>query len=326
MIIAGASAIVIAYAGYGVYVLVWQILIHTSMRVIVMWIVTAWTPKLIFDSKAIKDLMEFSLNLFGLQIFNYWVRNADNLLIGKFIGSSGLGIYSRAYSLMLMPVVQINQVLGRVIFPAFSKIQKDKRRIKSIYLRAIYSIGIVSFPIILGLVVVSKEFILVLFGPKWEAAIPVLQVLCLVGLFQSIANTTGWIYNSQGKTRLHFKWGIFGGILTFIAFGIGINWGVMGVAVAYLIRVYAISYFHLAITAKLINLTVKEIIQRLSGVFFAALLMAALVWGLGLVLPIYWSLWLQLAFKVFSGATFYIILLCISGQWARIKRELIFFS
>ena len=326
MIVAGVAAILIAYSGYGVYALVWKIFIHTSLRVIIVWIVSAWTPRLIFDFKAIKDLMGFSLNLFGLQIFNYWVRNADNLLIGKFIGSSGLGIYSRAYSLMLLPVVQVNRVLGRVIFSALSKIQEDKRRIKSIYLRAIYSIGLISFPLMLGLAVVSKEFILVLFGPKWEAAIPVLQVLCLVGLFQSIASTTGWIYNSQGKTDLHFKWGIFGGILTFIAFSIGINWGVMGVAVAYLIRVYGISYFHLAIPAKLINLTFKEIIQRLSGIFFAALLMAVIVWGIGLILPVHWSLWGQLALKVCSGAIIYITLLYISGQWVRIRRELIFSS
>ena len=83
MIVAGAAAILIAYSGYGVYALVWQIFIHTSLRVIIMWIVSAWTPRLIFDFKAIKDLMGFSLNLFGLQIFNYWVRNADSLLIGK---------------------------------------------------------------------------------------------------------------------------------------------------------------------------------------------------------------------------------------------------
>ena len=118
---------------------------------------------------------------------------------------------------------------------------------------------------------------------------------------------------------MHFKWGIVGGILTFIAFGIGVNWGVMGVAVAYLIRVYGISYFHLAIPAKLINLTYKEIIQTLSGIFFAAVLMAVIVWGLGLVLPVHWPLWWQLALKVCSGATIYITLLYISGTMGQDK-------
>ena len=324
MFVAGVIAIVIANAGDGVYALVWQVIINTTIRVIMMWLISDWKPQLIFRSKAINDLKGFSLNLFGLQIFNYWVRNADNLLIGKFIGSSGLGVYTRAYSIMLLPVAQVNQVLGRVMFSGLSKIQEDKNRIKSIYLRTIYSIGLISFPLMLGLAVVSKEFILVLFGHRWEAAIPVLQVFCFVGLFQSIASTTGWIYNSQGKTNLHFKWGIVGGTLSIIAFIIGINWGVMGVATAYLIRVYGTSYFHLSIPARLINLTLREIIKKLSGIFISALLMAVSVWGIGMILPPHWSIWSQLILKACWGAIIYITLLFIFGQWNRIKCEIIY--
>ena len=126
-----------------------------------------------------------------------------------------------------------------------------------------------------------------------------------MGLFQSIAATTGWLYDSQGRTDLSLRWGLVGGILTFVAFGIGVNWGAIGVAMAYLIRVYATSYFHISIPGKLVGLSFKEVIRGLSGVSLSTVGMAMGVFGLRLVLPGNWPSGLLLALFVLSGVTIY---------------------
>lgn len=303
---AGLAAIAMAFAGYGPFALVCQTLMATAMTVTIMWYMSSWRPQFRFDRAAVKELWGYSSNLLGANILNYWIRNADNLLIGRYSGSADLGIYTRAYSTMLLPVNQISGVLGRVMFPALSVIQDNKAKVKAIYLRSISYIALVTFPMMLGLFVVAEPFVLALFGPKWEAVIPVLQVLSLVGLIQSINSTVGWIFTSQGRTDWQFWWVLAGGILTFIAFGIGIRWGVMGVSIAYAIRVYGTTYLNYMIPGKLIDMRVWEVFKAIAGATFCSLIMAIAVWLLGGVLPPTWSQFLQLAVLVSFGGIVYL--------------------
>jgi hypothetical protein len=88
---------------------------------------------------------------------------------------------------------------------------KNVERVKDMYLKSISFISLVTFPLTLGLLVVSQSFVLALFGDKWAEIIPILQVFCLLGLIQSIGTTVGWIYQSQGRTDIMFRWGLVSG-------------------------------------------------------------------------------------------------------------------
>ena len=91
-----------------------------------------------------------------------------------------------AYNLMLYPIQAINSIVGRVLFPAFSRIQADRPRLQQAYLRAVSTIGAIAFPIMLGLMVTADSFILTLFGVKWQPVIPLFLILAPVGLVQSV--------------------------------------------------------------------------------------------------------------------------------------------
>src|SRR5690606_39419269 len=138
---------------------------------------TDWRPSLQISAAAVRELLGYSSNLVGLGVVHYWARNADQLLIGKFLGSFSLGVYSRAYTLMLLPISEVISVLGNVMFPALSSIQQDKARVKSIYLRVMPVIGLIAFPMMLGLLVVAEPFVLTLFGERWIAVAPLLRIL-----------------------------------------------------------------------------------------------------------------------------------------------------
>ena len=288
ILIGGSVAIAMAVAGYGVWSLVAQVIASSAGRTTLLWATSDWRPHRLVDPDAMRELWRFSGNLAGFTAVNYWARSADNFLIGKFVGAAGLGIYSRAYNLMLLPITQISTVTARVMFPALSRIQQDTPRVKRAYLRAIGIIGLLGFPLTAGLFVVARPFILTLYGSKWTDSITVLQILCVAGLMQPVVVTVGWIYQSQGRTDWLMRWGLATSALIVSAFAIGIHWGVEGVAVAYAIIIYALLYPAFAIPGKLIGMRVQEVFLALRAPLFSALTMAAIVWTAGKTFPAGW--------------------------------------
>lgn len=310
VLVSGFLAISMALAGMGVWSLVAQSLLLTAISMLMMWLFSTWRPIFSIEWAALKELLGYSSNLLGFNIFNYWVRNLDNVLIGRFIGTSALGIYTRGYSLMLLPISQISSVITRVMFPALSVIQNDPEKVKSIYLRSTKILALVTFPIMIGLLVVTKPFVLTVFGDKWAGVIPILQVLCLTGMGQSIGTTVGWIYTSQGRTDLMFRWGIFAGLVYAVAIVIGLRWGVIGVAWAYALSGYLIVWYpSWAIPGRLINLSFMEMMKNLASPFYCALAMGITVRTLGFLLPTNWPQWTYLVVQVPFGIIVYISLI-----------------
>ncbi len=203
--LSGIGAVVLAYRGGGVWSLVFQNLLNSFFFTIAVYSLCSWRPKWKFSYPALKDLFGYTFNLFGFNFLNYWSRNADNMLIGKFFGSTPLGYYSRAYGLMLLPISQVIGVVSGVMFPALSAIQHDKERVKQVYLRMTSVISLFVCPLMVGLWVTARPFVLTVYGEKWTAIIPLLQVLSILGIFQSLSNPAGWIYTSQGRTDLMLR-------------------------------------------------------------------------------------------------------------------------
>ncbi|MHB9155433.1 MAG: lipopolysaccharide biosynthesis protein, partial [Endomicrobiales bacterium] len=150
-LVSALSALSLALSGFGVWSLVAQHLVLSLATALIGWDALSWRPSLSFSLRPLKGLLRFSTNMFGANVVNYWMRNADNMLIGRYIGAAALGIYSRAYTLMLLPLTQVTAIMGRVMVPALSSIQHDRPRVKEICLHAMRNISLVTFPLMLGL-------------------------------------------------------------------------------------------------------------------------------------------------------------------------------
>jgi PST family polysaccharide transporter len=312
MLLSGGLAVGLALAGFGIWSLVAQLLLLSFSTAVLLWAVGDWRPSFSFRFRALRELFAFSINLLGFCLFDYGVTRASYLLIGKFIGAPALGIYSRADQLMLMPVTQVAGVIARVMFPALSAIQDQRERVKQIYLRAIRTISLLTFPLMLGLLVSARPFVLVVMGEQWAEVVPLLQVFCLAGMTMSVGSTVGWIYTSQGRTEIMMRWGLFAGVVRIIAITIGLRWGITGVAVAWVASGYLILWYpSWSIAGRLINLRFTEMVRTLAGNFFCALGMAAAVFFLGLALPPSWPLGLLLGVQVTAGAVIYILLVLL---------------
>lgn len=224
-----------AARGWGAYSLVGQILVETSTTTLGVWLLTLWWPGLPSRHSKLADLLRFGGYLSGFNILNYFARNLDNILIGRFWGPNELGFYTRAYSLMTFPITLISEPMGRVMIPALSKLQHEPARYTQVYQRAMKLLALISFPLGAFLAVMAEEIIAVVYGSQWHKAVPIFRILCLASMVQAWCNSMGWLYLSTGKSHEMFKWGAVGS--TAIALGLlpCIWWGALGAAVGYVV-------------------------------------------------------------------------------------------
>jgi len=274
---ASLLGISLAFLGYGVWSLVWQNVSMTFIYAALVWITERWKPVLYFNWKDIKTIIGFSANLSGFSFLNYFSRNADYLLIGKFLGATALGYYTLAYTMMLFPLSNISSVLSKVMFPALSKIQHDNSKFKSFYLKSTKYIAFVSFPMMLGLFAIADEFVIIVFGAKWVPVIFLIKILSFVGLMQSIGTTVGTIYLAKGKTDWMFRWSIFTSTITVGAIAFGLQWGINGVAVSYLISRFILVYPGFAIPFRLIDLRFTDFVLNFKEETATSLIMFVIV-------------------------------------------------
>jgi PST family polysaccharide transporter len=309
MTIGYALAFFLASNGYGVWSLVIMTLATAITNSVLYWIASSWMPMWFFDWKKIKELSFFGMNYLGDTTVNYWSRNYDNFIIAKVLGSTELGIYSRAYSLMLMPLRNVSSIVTKVMFPAFSQKQNDIPLLKKHYLKIILYIAAITFPLMICLAFVSKEFVLLFFGEKWISMVPVLSILSVLGAIQSIISLNGLIYNSLGKTNIAFRVSMLSNIVLIIAFTIGVKYGIIGVSWSYLFAniLLFIPIYKTAIA--LLDIKLLEVIKVLKGIIFASFGMAIVLLLLNSKLE--FSLLINLIIKLFLSAFTYGVLMFV---------------
>ena len=294
-----------ALSGAGVWSLVFQTLTNVTLTTILLWLSSPWRPTWEFHWRDVKSISSYSLNLIGFNIFNYFVRNADYLLIGRYLGAQDLGYYTLAYRILLFPLQNISAVIGRVMFPAYSSIQHDNRRFCFVYLKIAATIAFITFPMMMGVLVLAEPFIVTVFGDNWQPVILLVMILAPVGLLQSIGTTTGAIYQAKGRTDWMFRWGIGAGIFITLAFVIGLQWGIVGVTVAYAIAVFSISYLSFAIPFRLIDLKVVRLLGVLWRPLLNSVIMFATILTFKAILPLTLSSVMVLNLSVVLGIVVY---------------------
>ncbi len=187
-----------------------------------------------------KEIISFGSGISGFNIANYFARNADYVLIGKFYGSTELGFYDRAYKLLLFPLQQIQGPLGRIMLPMLARIQSDPERYRKAYTESISLLMILTQPGLIMVTIFADDVFAILFGPHWAPAVPIFRWLGLCGLHQVMTSTTGWLFMSQGRSGDLFRIGVINAVATVIAVVIGLPWGALGVAMSYTVANYVV--------------------------------------------------------------------------------------
>jgi O-antigen/teichoic acid export membrane protein len=332
--LAGAVAIAMAVSGLDTWSLATQAVLASLLGFLFTWQFTQWRPRLVFRWSAISGLVGFGGSLLSAQTLSYLARNLDQLLIGKYLGDAALGLYHRAYSLLLFPATNISHVLSRVMFPTLSVMQSDKPRVKRTYMRMTRMIALATFPLMAGLLVVAESFVVALLGPHWIQMVPILQILCLVGAIQSIGTLNGNLYLSQGRADLQLKVVLVVQLNVVVGVVVGLQWGLIGVTLGYAAAAAIGSYPSFFFAGRLVGIRFTELLANLSAITSCTAAMALTVWAIGLLLPDDWSAWAFLAIQVPAGILVYAALVhvfkltayreareIVAEQWARLSNH-----
>jgi PST family polysaccharide transporter len=226
-------AVVLAWRGFHYWALIFSQLTQGLSYTIGVWIVCRWRPGLPARGSGVRSMLVFGRNLTGFSVVNYFARNLDNLLIGKFWGSQQLGLYAKAYQLLLLPIEQINTPIAAVAVPALSRLNDEPERYRQAYLRILEKVAILTMPGVALMIMTSDWITLIVLGPQWVNAARIFALLGIAGLVQPIANTTGWLFVTQSRTHHMFQWGLIGSTIIILSIVAGLPWGAVGVAASY---------------------------------------------------------------------------------------------
>jgi len=225
-------AIVCAFAGLGVWSLVVQQLAASLLLAAGMWILCPWRPGRPGRSAGLRKNISFGGNLSASRLLQYLMRNADNALIGHYVGGAGLGFYVKAYSLLLLPLRQISNPLSTVVVPVLSRLQGHADRFRGYYGKALGLTAMVTTPMSVFAGVAAFDIIRVVLGPKWDQSAVVFLFLAPAAICGSLNVATGWVYLALGRTHLQLRIKIVASIITLIAMMIGVQWGIHGMAIS----------------------------------------------------------------------------------------------
>ena len=265
--VAGIGA---ALGGAGAWAIIVQQLAAAVVSTALLWLVSPWRPRLTFSLASLRSLGGFSANVFGQRLLYYLHANADKVLIGRVLGPAALGTYGLAYNIVAVPFSRIAVPVAEVLFPAFSRIQDDRKRLQQSWLRGARLVGSLSVPALAGLVVVAPDFVAAVLGDRWSAVTPVIQILAFVGLLQSLQSLNGVILQALDRTSTLLRYSVVFFCAHFAAFVIGLQWGFVGVAAAYAVSSAFVEPLFAWLTARALGLRVRDFARALAGVFQAA--------------------------------------------------------
>ncbi|AFY34480.1 lipopolysaccharide biosynthesis protein [Calothrix sp. PCC 7507] len=317
------AAIAAALFGLGYWALVIMLLVCAVVNTVGVWMSCDWRPSLPVGRSGIGSMLAFGGHLTGFGTINYFARNLDNILIGRYWGAEQLGLYAKAYQLLLLPLTQISTPIARVAIPTLSRVQQEPQQFRYYYLKAIAIVAFLTMPTVTFLVIVSEEMIELLLGSQWNGTAELFRVLSISALVQPICHTTAWLYVSTGRADRMFKWGLFSSSLVVTSFFVGLPHQASGVALAYaiamLLQTVPCIYFAIQGTA----ITMLDVLQTIQPTFVSSVVASAIVFAIKIIINASLPIWitviiysvvmtivyLLLMFYVFGKKSFYLGLL-----------------
>jgi PST family polysaccharide transporter len=283
--LAGAAVgISMAFAGFGAWAIIAQSVSTTGISTLLLWVLSPWRPRFIFSRESLRETGSFGIKMFASRALASVNGNADNILVGRFLGMASLGLYAFAYNLMYTPITRITVPIQDVLVPAFARVQEDKERLAQAWLRGNRALAAVMVPAMLGMIVVAPDLVRGVFPHRWAGAAPVVQLLCCAGLIQCLQTLQLSVLQATGHAGTVLRFMIVSTTLNVTAFVLGLRWGIIGVAACFAVsRTLALPLVTI-MTTRIVGLSAAQIVRSLLGVFQASAVMFATVLGTRLLL------------------------------------------
>jgi O-antigen/teichoic acid export membrane protein len=227
------TAIIMAIFGFRYWSLVGSESAASVVNCLLAWMSCRWRPGAFHRNVGLRPMLSFGGHVTGFTVLNYFTRHFDNILVGRVLGAAPLGIYARAYGLLMMPISQINAPLAAVLLPGLSRLQSHPSEYRKLFLRAVGALSLVTVPIVVFSAFFAHDLILVWLGPRWVPVARVFQLLAPAAAVGAMAFAPNWLSQSLGRPAQQFHYALVSAPICITGFLIGIKWGVHGVAASF---------------------------------------------------------------------------------------------
>ena len=303
------TAVLLAVAGFGVWSLVVGQVAKTLVSAVLFWFVCPWRPSFRFDAGIAKEMIGYGRYALGRDFVGFLSRRIDSLSVGKFLGSVSLGFYSEAYNISQAFSERLS--LTTAMFPAFSKLQSQKKALLDMFFKTTKYASAVLMPVLVGLFAIVPNFVIVLFGQKWAPMIPLLRVLLICSILSVPTVMTGDLLRAIGKVRLLFNLQIVCLVMLVFALFFALPYGVLGVCIAITIVSVVTSIIRMVFFAKILNVRIIDYLKIFPKIFLgSAIMLVCTLVVQDVILPLAGlGNSVNLVFSVLTGAIEYFLML-----------------
>lgn len=256
-----AVGIVAALAGLGVWALVVATVGQTLVKAVLLLGCARRSVGFRYSKEDARGILGYGAGFTLARLLNYAANKGDNFVVGRLLGDATLGHYSRAFALMMLPSYYLATAMEKVLFPIMSRAAEDPVRLRRIYLTGAELVGLLCVPISLVMIVLAREIVLTLLGPKWTEVVLPLQILSAGILFRttykfgdSLAKATGAVYQRS------IREGIYAALII-VGAAVGCRWGLAGVSTGVLFAVGANYAMAASMSRRILNLNAADYVS-----------------------------------------------------------------
>ena len=284
-ILSGIVGIGFAYKGYGVWALVIQSLFSSTFSSILYWVVVRWHPQCFFNKESFKSLFSYGSKLLISGLLDTIYNNLYPLVIGKFYTPAQLGAFAKADHFSQFPSQNVMRILHRVSFPVLSTLQNDPQRMRSCFLKFINYSALIIFPLMLGLLALSKPMTLLFLTERWSEMIPLLQILCVAMMWYPVHAINLNVLQVLGRSDLFLKLEIIKKILGLTTLLITLPISITAMCVGQIVNSILCLFINTYYSRKFINAGIVEQMKFLFPTLLNSATMAAIILAINSLLP-----------------------------------------
>ena len=274
-ILALIIGVLLAFQLRNVWALVWAALAGTAVRVALSYILHPHRPRLRMNAEHVRHLFGFGGWVLASSLLMFLVTHADDLVVGKVLGAAALGVYQIAFRVANIAATEIAHTINSVLFPAFSKVQSDKKRLRAGYVKSVTVTLGLACPLALGLLVMAPVLVPVLLGEAWRPAVVPMQILALFGLARAFAAGCGSVFYACGQPRLLARVSAIQCVLLALTlWPLTVRYGLPGTSVAVTLSTLLVYGYSAFLTCALLELRVQTLLRTVAQALAPAVLMA----------------------------------------------------
>lgn len=277
LLIGSIVGILLANNGYGVWSLVYSMLATNLLTSIFLWFSSDWRPQLIFDEDKFRLHFHYGYKMTLSSLLDTIFTNIYQIIIGRFYSPVLVGYYTRANSLMMLPVGNVSAALNKVVFPLFSKVQDDIPALRATYKKIMLVVIFVITPIIVLMALLADQLVVFLFTEKWLPIVPIFQIICFSGILYPLHLYNLLILQVKGRSDLFLKLEVIKKLIVVVIIIISFLYGFTSLLVGYVLASIVALFINTHYAGKMIDYTMKQQLFDILPIFVISICMGLVV-------------------------------------------------